>query len=122
MVAKGSFEAYIDYHPLKPCLKTHDIIAASHILKEAEVVYYMMRVVNQFHKSKQYLGAIITPLRAEFLGFSDESGRNAGQGARLFFGHFVSKCPFFSKTYRGTIKTHLQLFVLFFNGLVIRDF
>lgn len=40
MVAKGSFEAYIDYHPLKPCLKTHDIIAASHILKEAGGLLY----------------------------------------------------------------------------------
>lgn len=40
MVARGSFEVYIDYHPQKPCLKTHDLMSALLILKEAGGMMY----------------------------------------------------------------------------------
>lgn len=40
MVALGTFEAYIDFHFDKKCLKTHDLIAASLILQEAGGALY----------------------------------------------------------------------------------
>jgi hypothetical protein len=51
-----------------------------------------------------------------------QSWRNTERVAGLFSGRFLSKCPFFSKTYRGSIKTHLQVFALFFNVLAMWDF